>query len=137
MELAVQAAELLDQGVGVLPVVGGVRRVGGGEFGADAGRDSGVPGRVEPQVRIAGGVGVAVAVVGVVGVVVQVVVDERCGGGGVDHVPGTGLCDGLVDGGLQALEIEDGVGLLDRADLPGRQLQVVRLDAGRGELGHL
>ena len=56
-------------------------------------------------------------------------------GGHVDRVVGSLLGDGLVDGGLEALDVEDEVGLRDVGDLRGAQLQIVRLDARRGQGG--
>ncbi len=104
--------------------------------------------------RIASGPVVVVAVVAVVPVAAlpvaavvvpvalgvalgEVVVLQRGGRGGVDLVLGAGVGDRLVDGGLQALEVDDRVGLLDRPDLLGGEFEVVRLDAGGGEVGDL
>ncbi len=54
-------------------------------------------------------------------------------GGDVDGPVGGLLRHGLVDGGLEALDVEDEVGGGDLGDLGGGELEVVRLDAGRGE----
>ncbi len=84
--------------------------------------------------RVAGG-GRVVVPGRLLGALVEVVVDQRADGGGVDDVLGAGLVDGLVDGGLEALEVQHRVGLLDGGDLLGGELQVVRLDAGGGQVG--
>lgn len=58
---------------------------------------------------------------------------QRREGGGVDGVLDAGLGDRVVDGGLDALEVEDDVGLAELADLLRLELQVVGFDAGLGE----
>ena len=50
-------------------------------------------------------------------------------GGHVDGPVGGLLRDGLVDGRLEALDVQDEVGLGDLGDLRGAELEVVRLDA--------
>ena len=57
--------------------------------------------------------------------------------GGVDHVVGTVVADHLVDRGLQPLLVEDDAGRRDLRGLARRQLHVVRLDAGLGQVGDL
>ncbi|GDY65811.1 hypothetical protein SAV14893_052040 [Streptomyces avermitilis] len=54
---------------------------------------------------------------------------------GVDLRPDPGLRDGVVDGGLEVLEVEDRVRLLELHGLLGADLQVVRLLAGLGQTG--
>ncbi|CNG22780.1 Uncharacterised protein [Mycobacterium tuberculosis] len=57
-------------------------------------------------------------------------------GGGIQR-PALGvLADGVVHGGLDALDVDGEVGVLDVGDLPGGQLQVVRLGSGPGERPH-
>jgi hypothetical protein len=106
-----------------------VRRVGLAELGRDGGGDGRQAGRVEPDVRV-----LALQVGGLGGLL----------GGGVEgghqrqHIDGFALgllLDGLVHFGLQALEIDDDLGLGDLGHLLRRELQVVRLRAGRGEVG--
>jgi hypothetical protein len=56
-------------------------------------------------------------------------------GAGVDGVLDARLLDGVVDGGLDALEVEDVVRFTELADLLRLELQVVRFDARLGEGG--
>lgn len=53
---------------------------------------------------------------------------------GVDHVLGGALLDALVDRGLEPREVDDEVGVADRTDLRGCELEVVRLGRGRREV---
>ena len=57
--------------------------------------------------------------------------------GGVDHVLRAVVADHLVDCGLQPLLVEDDAGRRDLRGLARRQLHVVRLDAGLGQVGDL
>ena len=53
--------------------------------------------------------------------------------GGVHQVLGGARGDRVVDGGLEAREVDHDIGLADGADLARRELDVVRLGARRGE----
>ena len=110
---------------GAGPVAGGVRRRRSRArrspraVATVANRD-----RVEPQVRVDGAVSAS-----------------SCGAGrvvtsglGVERVALGVLAHGLVHGGLHALDVEGELGLADVDDLPRRQLQVVRLGTGLGEV---
>lgn len=60
---------------------------------------------------------------------------QRGEGGRVDLGLDLGLGHRVVDGGLEVLEVEHRVGLLERGGLLGADLQVVRLLAGLGQAG--
>ena len=66
------------------------------------------------------------------------VVDEVGGFAQVQHRgPGADLLDGLVQGGLEAGDVGDEVGLAQLGGLLTGELEVVRLDVGRGHGGDL
>ncbi|CAM5707526.1 hypothetical protein SGLAM104S_03783 [Streptomyces glaucescens] len=78
--------------------------------------------------------GVLLALVAVV-VLDAAVVLQLGEGRGVDLGLRAGLGDGLVDGGLEGLQVEDRVGFLQLGGLLGAELQVVRFLTGLGEGG--
>ena len=146
----VRAVQLLQLGLQGGPV----RLVVGRVVGVDAGqlRDHGIGDRdhvqrVQPDVRVEAAVvmallGVLVVAVLVGGGVVRVIVGvllglglQRHHAGGVEHVLVAALGDGLVDRRLEALDVDDGVGVADRGDLARGELDVVRLRPGLGQAG--
>ena len=104
-----RASSLLDQGRGVLLVVRRVVRVGLLEGLADTLGDLGVLHRVEPDVRVEAGrlLVLVVVVLGRVAADLVAVLLQRGEGGRVDLGLDLGLGDRVVDGGLEALEVED------------------------------
>jgi hypothetical protein len=150
LELAVQRLEVGAQPVGVGVVVVGVVRVGLGQPVGDGGGDRLEVGRVEPDVRVAGEVAVGVALVAlllgvlfllgvlVVRVLVAVLalglVEQLDQARDVDGAILGVLLDCLVDRRLEPAQVHDEVGVGDLADLPRRQLEVVRLAAGLGQV---
>ena len=75
---------------------------------------------------------------GVVRVIVGVLLGlglQRHHAGGVEHVLVPALRNGLVHRRLEALDVDDGIGVADRGDLARGQLDVVRLGTGLGQAG--
>lgn len=91
----------------------------------------GEPLRVEPEVGIER---VVVVLVVLLGVVIRTG-DEVGDVGGVDHVLGVARVDGLVDGALEAGQVQDEVGLADGPNLSRGQLDVMRLGPGGRQRG--
>ena len=104
--------------------------------------DLGHPLRVLPEVGVERAVVVAVVdtvLLLVVSSLVAVVVVGAVGGqegdelAHVQHPVGAGLLDGVVDGGLESLQVDDEVGLGQGGDLAGGEFEVVGLGAGGRE----
>jgi hypothetical protein len=132
-ELLVEPGQLAAQLLGTLAELGRVRRAELGHPGGDRVRDRGVPQWREPDVRIEA----------LLGRVRHTVLERHVarleGRDGADverGVPSLTL-HGLVDRGLEAVQVQDQVGLRDASHLPGRELQVVRFGAGGREVLHV
>ncbi len=83
------------------------------------------------------GVGLLAVIVVLEVLGVLAVVEELDGGADFEGLVGGVLADGLVEFGHEALEVDDVVGLFDGGDVAGGEFEVVRLLAGRGEVGHV
>ncbi len=133
----------LTERLGVGPVV---RRVLSGRrsarVSANAVDDLDQAGGVEPEVRV-GDAGLVVVIVLVVRLLVGVLVLLRwCDRSQLDVASRASnrrrrIDDGIVDRGLEARRGRRRVGILDRADVAGCQLQIVGLGTGLGQAGHL
>jgi len=97
-------------------VVGGVCRVDLAEALGERVGDRGEPDRVEPQVRVLGGMAVLVGAV-----------EPGYQSADIEGVVGGLGLDRGVDGGLEPVEVDDERRVVHPGDLPGRQLEVVRL----------
>ena len=142
LELAVERAQVGDEGLGVRAVGRGVVRVGAREPLAEGGHDGQEPRGVEPEVRVLGPASSACsscssAVSPAWSCPSSVAASEVGVRGDVD--PGVRRLgrDGLVDGGLEAREVHDDVGAGQAPHRLGCQLEVVGLGAGLREAGDL
>ena len=137
-QLGVEGVEVAHEGGGVGAVVGGVRRVAPGEVLTEGRRHVGQAGRVEPEVRVRGAAVVVVVRVllgALAGVLTAGGQGEAGGRGDVDGGVGGLAAHGLVDGRLEAGEVDDGLRPGHRPDRLGGQLEVVGLDARLGQRG--
>src|SRR5687767_2382900 len=107
-ELAVEGAQPRGEPLGLLLAV---------ELVPDPLRELRVPDRIEPDMGVGAGVLDGVEEV------------DRLRRGGVDRV---------LEGGLESLaEVEDEIRVRDRAHVAAGELEIVRLDAGRGQVPYL
>ncbi len=135
-QLVVEGGQLGAQLLRALAVAVGAVRVDLGEPVGQRRADRGQALGVEPDVRVAALLGVLL-VLGVLLALGVLLLAQLDGRQHVERAVGGLLLDGLVDGGLEAGGVDDEVGLAKRADLLRRELEVVRLAAGLGEVRDL
>ena len=136
LELAVQGRQVGAQRRGAGGVVGGVVRVGLAEPLGELVADAGQPGRVEPDVRVLAAALLGVPLLALVVVPAGGRVQQRLHAGHVERPVAAVLRDGVVHRRLETLEVDDQLRVADLADLARVELQVVRLGAGLGQVGH-
>ena len=132
--LLVQVGQLLIQSGGVRRERRGVVLLDLAEAGGDRVGDGHHVQWVEPDVRIRGRF-FAVLLTGSFPFVVILPFEQRDSLAHVHGLVGGDLCDGLVDRGLESLDVQDQVGFADLSDLLWGQLHIVGFRPRRGETG--